>query len=978
MNKHGFTLFTEKDLHEVGGTARLWRHEVTGTALLSVCTTDENKCFGVSFRTPPAESTGVAHILEHSVLCGSAKYPVKEPFVELLKGSLQTFLNAFTFPDKTCYPVASCNLRDFYNLVDVYIDAVFHPRISEDIFKQEGWHVEAPASDGPWAYKGVVYNEMKGVYSSPDSILAEQSQQALFPNTLYSLDSGGNPEHIPDLTYTAFHDFHSRYYHPSNARFFFWGDDPEEERLRLLDEALQGYAARPVDSVVPLQPRLTTPRRLELPYAAAAGETRALFTVNWLLGERGDVHQALLMEMLEHVLEGLPGSPLRKALIASGLGEDTTGCGLETDLRQMYYSTGLKGVAPADVAQAEALIFDTLADLTRTGIPAAAVEAAVNSVEFAYRENNSGRFPRGLSAMIQALSTWLYDGDPLAPLAWEAPLTAIKDRLAAGEKLFEAAIADNFLNNAHRATVVLLPDAGLGARREADEAARVVAVQAAAGPEERAALVAETRRLQEAQTAPDSPEALASIPALGLDDLPRENAVIPRAVAQWPETALSHELPTRGIAYVTLLLPLENVPDRLAPLLPLFARSLTETGTARRDYTELGALMAAKTGGLGADPLLGVVRGSRKTVSCLSLSGKAVYDKLPDLFELVAEVLLEPQTDAAVLGERLRQMLLEARARLEHGLQAAGHAAVSARLRARYTGAGALAERTTGLSYLESVRGYLRRLEAEPQALLDDLEELRRRIVARPGAVFDCTAEAEGLALAETHARQLLRALPPVRAGGRGDLGAAPLDLPAGEAFVAPAQINYVGKAANLYDLGYTYHGSASAILRYLRMGYLWEQVRVRGGAYGAFCGLDRLGGTLVCSSYRDPNVDDTLSAFDGMADFLRSFTPDAAQLTQAIVGAIGDLDAYQLPDAKGAQSLARWLTDDTDAARALMREEILGTTPRHFKEFADVLATAAREGAVCVLGGPKTRAAAAAHGWPMQKLVETQGGTEN
>ena len=261
----------------------------------------------------------------------------------------------------------------------------------------------------------------------------------------------------------------------------------------------------------------------------------------------------------------------------------------------------------------------------------------------------------------------LYDGDPLAPLAWEAPLTAIKDRLAAGEKLFEAAIADNFLNNAHRATVVLLPDAGLGARREADEAARVAAVQAAAGPEERAALVAETRRLQEAQTAPDSPEALASIPALGLDDLPRENAVIPRAVAQWPETALSHELPTRGIAYVTLLLPLENVPDRLAPLLPLFARSLTETGTARRDYTELGALMAAKTGGLGADPLLGVVRGSRKTVSCLSLSGKAVYDKLPDLFELVAEVLLEPQTDAAVLGERLRQMLLEARARLEHG-----------------------------------------------------------------------------------------------------------------------------------------------------------------------------------------------------------------------------------------------------------------------------------------------------------------------
>ena len=293
MNKHGFTLLTEQHLHEVDGTARLWRHEATGAQLLSINNSDENKCFGVNFRTPPADSTGVAHILEHSVLCGSDKYPVKEPFVELMKGSLQTFLNAFTFPDKTCYPIASCNLRDFYNLIDVYIDAVFHPRIDEDIFRQEGWHVEAETPDGPWSYKGVVYNEMKGVYSSPDSVLAEQSQQALFPDTLYSLDSGGNPENIPDLTYEAFYDFHSRYYHPSNARFFFWGDDPEDERLRLTAAALEGYTARPVNSDVPLQPRLETPRQIEVAYAASKGEKRALFTVNWLLGERGDVHQAL-------------------------------------------------------------------------------------------------------------------------------------------------------------------------------------------------------------------------------------------------------------------------------------------------------------------------------------------------------------------------------------------------------------------------------------------------------------------------------------------------------------------------------------------------------------------------------------------------------------------------------------------------------------------------------------------------------------
>lgn len=364
--------------------------------------------------------------------------------------------------------------------------------------------------------------------------------------------------------------------------------------------------------------------------------------------------------------------------------------------------------------------------------------------------------------------------------------------------------------------------------------------------------------------------------------------------------------------------------------------------------------MAAKTGGVGADTLLGTVRESRHTVSYLGVSGKAVYDKLPDLFAIMQEILLEPLTDQAVIEERLGQMLLEAKARMENALQSAGHAAVSARLRARFTGAGALAERTSGLSYLESVRSMLQRLEQEPQTLMADLEELRGRIVARPGAIFDCTAEAAGLVLAETQARQLLQALPPVRSGAASGIGESPMSLPQAEAFIAPAQINYVGKAANIYDQGYVYHGSASVILRYLRMGYLWERVRVRGGAYGAFCNLDRMGGTLVCASYRDPNVDATLEAFDGMAEFLRGFSPDKAQLTQAIVGAIGDLDSYLLPDAKGAQSLSRWLTNDTDAARAIMREEILSTTEKHFREFSEVLAEAAKTGHICVLGGPK------------------------
>ena len=972
MQQPDFTLLREEHLSEIGGTARLWRHEATGAQLLSICNGDENKCFGVSFRTPPADSTGVAHILEHSVLCGSEKYPVREPFVELLKGSLQTFLNAFTFPDKTCYPVASANLQDFYNLIDVYLDAVFHPRISEDIFRQEGWHVEAESPDAPWSYKGVVYNEMKGVYSSPDSVLAEQSQQAVFPDTLYSLDSGGDPEVIPNLTYAAFCDFHSRYYHPGNARFFFWGDDDEARRLAIVAEALQGYTARPVDSAVPLQPRRDTPRLVEVPYAAAEGETRAQFTVNWLLEERGNVGEALLMEMLEHILEGLPGSPLRRAMTDSGLGEDVTGCGLETDLRQMYYSTGLKGVAPADVPKAEVLIFETLARLADEGIDPAAVEAAVNTVEFAYRENNSGRFPRGLSAMIQALSTWLYDGDPLAPLAWEAPLAAIKARLARGEKVFEEAIRTHFLDNGHRATVVILPDAGLGQARLEREAARLAEVQNAASAAQRAALVADTQRLQEAQMTPDAPEDLARIPALGLADLPRRNALLPRTESSLPQTCLCHELPTQGIAYANLLLPLPPLPERLIPLLPLFARSLVETGAAGRDFSQLGAWMAAKTGGVGADTLIGVTRQERRLFNWLHISGKAVYEKLPDLFAIFAAILLEPMRDAGILRERLGQMLLEGKARLEHSLQVAGHMAASTRIKARHSASGALAERLGGLSYLASVRELLARLERQPESVLADMEELRGRILASSGAVFDCTAEAAGLARSQEEARHLLAALPALPAIVAEDDRplAAPMPLPRAEAFLAPAQINYVGKGANLYDLGYSYHGSASVILRYLRMGRLWEQVRVRGGAYGAFCSLEHLSGNFVCASYRDPNVMETLAAFDGLADFLRGFRPDQAQLTQAIVGAVGDLDTYLLPDARGAQSLSRWLTNDTDEARQQMREEMLGTTARHFTDFADVLAAAAREGSICVLGGPKTEAAATEQGWASQRLL--------
>ena len=391
-----FELIEKREIRELKTEARLYRHRKTGAEILSMISDDENKVFGITFRTPPFDSTGVAHILEHSVLCGSRKYPVKEPFVELLKGSLQTFLNAFTYPDKTCYPVASQNLQDFYNLMDVYLDAVFYPRITPAIFQQEGWHFELEKKEAEMVFKGVVFNEMKGAYSSPDNVLSEYSLQSLFPDNAYGLDSGGDPKQIPNLTYEQFYAFHERYYHPSNARIFFYGDDDPEERLHRLEAVLKAFEPVSVDSNVQLQLPFDKPWKRVHPYMAGEADgtnPRGMITVNWLLEETTRVDINFSLRILEYILLGMPASPLRKALIDSGLGEDLTGGGLETELRQMYFSTGLKGIETENAQKIEDLILDTLKSLSLSGIDPHTVAAALNTIEFRLRENNTGSFP---------------------------------------------------------------------------------------------------------------------------------------------------------------------------------------------------------------------------------------------------------------------------------------------------------------------------------------------------------------------------------------------------------------------------------------------------------------------------------------------------------------------------------------------------------------------------------------------------------
>ncbi len=963
---HGFTLVWEKDIPECKSLARFWRHGQTGAELLSFSNADENKVFGVSFRTPPEDSTGLPHILEHSVLCGSEKYPVKEPFVELLKGSLQTFLNAFTYPDKTCYPVASANVRDFRNLTDVYLDAVFFPLIPEEVFQQEGWHLELNGKGG-FVFKGVVYNEMKGVFSSPESVLSRFSQQALFPDTVYGLESGGDPEVIPDLTYEEFAAFHKACYHPTNARFFFWGDDAEDERLEQVGKVLSRFTrGRPAPRIA-LQERKAEPKTLTIPFVAGEDETKGMVCCNWLLADAHDVTLTLGFRMLDHILLGMPASPLRRALIESGLGEDITGNGLEDELLQSSFSVGLRGVLPENASRVEPLILETLRRLADDGIEAKYTDAAVNSVEFTLREKNSGRFPVGLVVMLQALTTWLHDGDPVAPLRYEEPLAAIKGKLAAREPYFENLIRRYFLENTHRATIMLTPDHALGAVKAEEEAERVNRVLASLPEAERARLAEKAARLQALQEAPDNPQDLARIPRLAVSDIPRAEKPIPgetTALGNGPRLHF-HDLPTGGISYVDAFFNLDGVPGGLFPLLPLMGRALTEMGTSQRNFVDLNMAIASKTGGLDAGPLFYTARADRTALPRFTVSGKVAPGKIPDLFGLMEEIILAPDFGQR---ERFLRMVLEEKARLEQGLIPAGHTYVSTRLRSAQSATGMMEEMTGGVSYLFFLRELADRAAGDWPSVRRDLDALHAAVFSRRNLDWNVTGEKDFREALLASAEKLTAALPAAAPSG-GDHGIAKAPN-AREALLLPAQVNYVGQGGNLYDAGYAYHGSVHGILKQLRTGWLWEKVRVQGGAYGAFCSFDRMAGSFVLASNRDPHVPAThailarTAGYHAKADIPRLRDPAFTLALRAVV-------AFLLPAACGAASSALAITGDSPELRRKMRDEILATTPDHFRAFAAYLEKALESGPVCVLGGDLLdKTASGRDGWARIKVL--------
>jgi len=958
MVENGFERIRTQIIKEINATARLFKHILTGAKLLSIENNNENKVFGITFRTPPEDSTGVAHIMEHCVLCGSQKYPVKEPFVELMKGSLNTFLNAFTYPDKTCYPVASQNLKDFYNLIDVYIDAVFHPLISEYIFKQEGWRYDLENLTAPLTYTGVVFNEMKGAYSDPDNILYRTCLQSLFPDNPYGVDSGGDPNVIPNLTYAQFLDFHRTYYHPSNSYIFFYGNDDPKERLRLMDDYLKGFKTKQINSSIARQPFFNHPKKIEIAFEPGeeSNHNKGIYVVNWLLVEDTAPETRLALSILAHILVGTPASPLRKALIDSGWGEDLAGAELDAEILQPYFSVGLKGLDvdnhgnPVYGENVDHLIEQTLESLVAEGIDSDTIAASLNTIEFQLRENNTGPYPQGLILMLRSLTTWLYDQDPLLPLAFEAPLMQIKECIAKREPYFEGLIREYFLKNPHQTKVIMKPKQGINKKSAEEEKERLTNIRKGLDHQALCAIIDDNHKLKQLQETPDSPEALASIPTLRLEDIEKENVEIPIEIIQKDHCPIVyHDIFTNGVVYLDIGFDMHVLNGELLPYISLFGRALTEIGTQTQDFVKLSQWIGRSTGGIHAINLVSSVHNQKSSTAWLFLRGKAIMDNAAEILVILQDILLGVKLNNR---ERFLQMALEEKATIEANLIPSGHQVVGSRLKAQFSESGWVSETIGGVSYLFFLRELIQSIQNEWEEVLNKLDALRNLLLNKQTMLVNVTLDEKNWRRFRPMLEVFLASLPEEPTTLKHwDIKKLPLF----QGLSIPSQVNFVGKGIDLNKLDYELDGAINVISNYLRATYLWEKIRVQGGAYGGFCLYDRYSGVFSFLSYRDPNLLSTLEIYDGTAGFLQHLNLHHDELTKSIIGTIGKLDAYLLPDAKGFSSLARYLTGDTNEVRQRLRDQILNTKANDFIRFGDILEGAIQHGSIVVMGAEES-----------------------
>jgi len=957
MKVDNFTLIDEVYVAEIDSKVKQWRHDQTHAEVLSFLNSDENKAFGVTFKTPPSDSRGLAHILEHTVLCGSRKYNVKRPFAELLKSSLYTYLNAITYPDRTCYFAASTNLKDLQNLKDVYLDAVFHPLLREEVFMQEGWHASISQSN-ELVFNGVVYNEIKGAFSAPEHILTCQSFHSLFPNTIYRHAAGGTPADIPLSSYEELVAYHKRHYHPSNAYFIFWGDDDESDRLRHLSKIINRFQISPPDAAATLQAPFQTPAATNLLFEDASGGNKGLISWNWLLADSTDTTTCISMRVLELILIGFPTSPLYQALMGSGLGEDLILNGVITEMRNWAFSIGMRGVAPANFKRLEKLVTGTLRQLVEKPINLKLIQAAMNTMEFALRENNTGYLPIGISIMQRVLTSWIYGGNPLSPLRFSSSLQQIKDKIMSGNLFFENLITKYLILNPHRTIVTMIPTK-YRLNNHRSEGERV---------HDTSTIKAKTTQLQSYHAMVDTPKKLSTVPRLALTDIRKTLPTFSSSLCGPSMQILLHELPTRGICYVEAALDVTTLPLRLFGFLPLFARSIFEMDPVNFTRGAFSIEVACKTGGGSAYPLVLAHRNGKETIAKLVLTIKSTYRNIPELFDLLTTAIMDIDFNNF---ERFNCLLKEELSVMEQTVASSGESIIPDRLGSIYSTRCMIEEQMGGLEYLNFLRILNKKLYSEWDNILNELKYMHTLIVKYGRLLLNITCDPEHSELALKYASCLINNIPCL-GDARKDISGVRQPKNHFEAFIVPSDVNAIGVSADIYSTGYTYHGSELVILKYLQNSWLWDEIRVKGGAYASSCSLDPVSGAVIMFSERDPNIAKTFKTFQAAPHYLSRLSLAKLELEAAIVGASASIDTCLLPEARGHEEFILFLTGQTREVRQRILEEVLTTRLKDFRLFAERLDAALDHGAGIVVGGKGIKTELTGHQeWSITQLFQ-------
>jgi len=936
----GFRVLRVRSLPDLRCVAVEALHEATRANLVALISDDTEKLFSIAVRTPPPDDTGLPHILEHSVLGGSRRYPVREPFVELLKTSLATFLNAMTYPDRTVYPVASTVDKDFFNLADVYFDAVFHPNITPTTLKQEGHHLafaEPGNIDSPLIIKGIVYNEMKGAYSNPDSVVARRSLQGLFPDTPYGRDSGGDPEAIPRLTYNRFRRFYERYYRPPNVFIFTYGDVPFEKICAFLDERLREVdRRRPVRTDIPRQPRWDRPREIEDEFPVAPGEDprrKSAVTVNWIVGDCSEPLTSLAMAALDHLLLGTAAAPLRKALIDSGLGEDLVMAGFDEGLRETTFHVGLKGTDPEHKDRIVEIVMDTLNSCARDGFPDDQVETAFRQLDYSHREIQS-EFPLRLMGWVY--SSWLYGLDPLIYLHTPAHLVRLREMWGRDKQIFQRLIRERLIDNPHCLTVVVRPSPGLLERKEKALARRLARKKARMSREELLRIDREARELERIQSTPDPPEALEKLPQLQIEDVPKAPPVIPTEIATVGKGApvLRNDVFANGLNYLTLAFDLSGLPQHLWPWLPLYTFVFNRLGAAGASYLEMSERIAAATGGLSA-------------------SASVITDEIdPNRFRPVVTVRMLTldrtwQEALGVLGDlvrgldvtdvrRLRDVVLQLRARTRSAVVPSGHRLALRHAARAMSPAARIAEVWRGLPAIRRVHRLADDFDAQVDVLQTRLEEIRDYLAGRAPLAASFTGTAS---LFDSAAAWIADFAPSgidvEKPGFLPEPGEATSPRTRVEGLAVEADVAF---CARVLPAPRTVDPDAEPLrvfAQILAFDYLWEEVRAKGGAYGGSCSYDGATGMFGFYSYRDPWITRTLRVYDGVEDYAKQTTWTPRDIERAVIGSCKGEERPIRPGPATDAALGRWLARLTEEERRRRRLRLLEVSPEAVRDAA-------------------------------------------